>query len=288
MYHLHFQPLFNTMTDHKTQSKLVTPESATNLDLGRRESSRDSTIENGFVLLILSRLRSLNLVALARSKFQVCVRFWYSGRGLKKRVQVPLLPWKKREVISQEKGRAAFGLKPDQKTILIFGGSQGAFFLNEMAPRTIASLKEKVQVIHLTGNVDEIKVREHYAKLNITACVKAFEKEMDFAYAAATVAFCRSGAGTIAELIRFEVPALLIPYPYAADQHQVQNALFLEKTVNGAVHLPESSLTADKLLETVKATFAREMQMKQAIQAFKTQNKKGTLSTLVAEVLKRL
>src|SRR3990167_10126034 len=57
------------------------PKSATNLDLGPRESSRDSTIANGFVLLILSRLRSLNLGALARSKFQVCGRFWYTCGG---------------------------------------------------------------------------------------------------------------------------------------------------------------------------------------------------------------
>lgn len=146
----------------------------------------------------------------------------------KKAVLVHWLPWKKEEKrLEGREAKKLYGLDPDTMTILVFGGSQGASFLNEMAPKAIEILGKKIQAIHLTGLGSEETVRATYERLGIRAAVKPFEKEMAFAYAAADLALCRSGAGTIAELIRYELPALLIPYPFATEDHQKKNGDYL-------------------------------------------------------------
>ncbi|HSX37519.1 MAG TPA: UDP-N-acetylglucosamine--N-acetylmuramyl-(pentapeptide) pyrophosphoryl-undecaprenol N-acetylglucosamine transferase [Chlamydiales bacterium] len=153
---------------------------------------------------------------------------------LKNAVLVEWLPWKKPEPIDPKAARIRLGLDPGKKTLLIFGGSQGASFFNEIIPKVVWEFKKTVQVIHLTGVGQTEAVRSMYEKFEIQACVKPFESEMAVAYSAADIAICRSGAGTIAELIRFAVPALLIPYPFAADEHQRKNGEMLAHVWKGA------------------------------------------------------
>jgi UDP-N-acetylglucosamine--N-acetylmuramyl-(pentapeptide) pyrophosphoryl-undecaprenol N-acetylglucosamine transferase len=168
---------------------------------------------------------------------------------VKKGVMVPLLPWRRGDgPLAKQEARKKYGLQPNRKTILVFGGSQGAAFLNEWAPTAIAQMSERCQVIHLTGLADRDRVFSEYQKLGIDACVKAFENEMMTAYSAADLAFCRSGAGTIAELIRFEIPSLLIPYPFATDDHQRKNGRFLTERLQGARMLIQSEATLDRLV----------------------------------------
>ncbi len=155
----------------------------------------------------------------------------------KNTVFVPLLPWSlPNQEVTKEEALAYFGLKP-QFTILIFGGSQGASFFNEMMPKAITD-----QVIHFTG-----KGSAHYER----GCVKEFEKRMDLAYMAADLVICRSGASTIAELIRYHKPSLLIPFPHSSDDHQKKNAKFITETVRGARMLDQREAKIDRIREEI-------------------------------------
>lgn len=176
----------------------------------------------------------------------------------KKAVYVPLLPWvgKQKELIAPQEARRRYGLDPDLFTILVFGGSQGAVFINKTFCQAAALLHQRgcrFQVIHLTGKEDpEIR----YAG---KAVVKPFEREMSLAYSAADLVVSRCGAGTTAELIRFRKPAIVIPYPYAYD-HQRHNGLFLQ---GGACVLLQTETTPERLadeIETMRGQLAKRRQ----------------------------
>lgn len=157
----------------------------------------------------------------------VAIQLPLVGHKRKNTVFVPLFPWIVQEA-NRDAARLEFGLESNRQTILVFGGSQGAQFLNETIPEVLKG-RSDVQVIHLSGNeASAEEVRKRYKEAQVHAAVKGFESNMALAYAASDFAICRSGAGTTAELIRHKLPALLIPYPFAAEDHQRHNAEFLE------------------------------------------------------------
>ncbi len=108
--------------------------------------------------------------------------------------------------------------------LLVFGGSQGARQLNEAMMDAAPALGADVTVFHQTGEADRERVAAAYADAGVDAEVVAFERDMPARYAWADVALCRAGALTVAELALAGLPALLVPYPYAADDHQRANA----------------------------------------------------------------
>lgn len=115
-------------------------------------------------------------------------------------------------------------------TLLVFGGSQGARRLNDALGAAAGALREAVpglRVIHQTGAADGGRVRERYRDLGVEADVREFIDDMGAAYAQADLVLCRSGATTVAELTALGKPAILVPYPYAADDHQRANATVL-------------------------------------------------------------
>lgn len=112
-------------------------------------------------------------------------------------------------------------------TLLVFGGSQGARRVNQCAVEMLKSLRGmegELGVIHQTGAADLEWVRAAYRELPFEAEVLPFIEKMDEAYARADLVLCRAGAATIAELTVFGKPAILVPYPYAAYDHQRLNA----------------------------------------------------------------
>lgn len=159
---------------------------------------------------------------------------------------VPLLPWNRiSKIMDQKQARALLGLDANKPTFLVFGGSQGAMFINRRIPQV---LPKDAQVIHLAGNDREAAlVTESYSKADIFAIVKSFESNMPSVYAASDYAICRSGAGTVAELIQHGIPALLIPFPHAAENHQHLNAEFLAKKICGATMLCEQFANEESL-----------------------------------------
>lgn len=131
-------------------------------------------------------------------------------------------------------------------TVLVMGGSRGAHAVNEIVSAGMVRAKERglvFHVCHLTGQADESRVRQRYADGGVTADVRAFTHDMPALYEAADLAICRSGAATCAELSAFGVPALLIPFPHAARNHQMENARAMERA-RAADVVPEQDLGA--------------------------------------------
>lgn len=121
--------------------------------------------------------------------------------------------------------RVALGLDAERPVILVVGGSQGASGLNSLVLSALPLLAQKNwQWLHLTGSHDFEKVKSAYAAVGLRAIVKPFLAEMELALAAATAAVSRAGASSLAELAALRLPALLVPFPAAADNHQFFNA----------------------------------------------------------------
>jgi UDP-N-acetylglucosamine--N-acetylmuramyl-(pentapeptide) pyrophosphoryl-undecaprenol N-acetylglucosamine transferase len=151
--------------------------------------------------------------------------------------------------LPKEAALGVFGLAPERRTLLVMGGSQGARGINRSVAAALPHLSDRaVQVIHLAGAEDEAMLGEAYRAAGIPAFVAAFHHKMEQAYSAADLAIARSGAASLTELSHFALPSLLIPYPYAAEDHQTLNARIFEKA-GAALLLPESGLTAEGLAQ---------------------------------------
>jgi len=139
--------------------------------------------------------------------------------------------------------------------LLVFGGSQGAKQINETMMEVAARLDPSLlTVFHQTGAADRERVADAYAKAGIRAEVVDFSHDMPARYAWADLALCRSGALTVAELALAGLPALLVPYPYAADDHQTANARSLAD-VGAARVFDSQTFTADGLEQTLTELF---------------------------------
>jgi UDP-N-acetylglucosamine--N-acetylmuramyl-(pentapeptide) pyrophosphoryl-undecaprenol N-acetylglucosamine transferase len=134
----------------------------------------------------------------------------------------------------------------DRFNILVLGGSQGAHALNLRMVEAAGNLKpqqDKIRIVHQTGAADEALVKKGYADLGFDAQVSAFIDDMSGAYKRADLVVCRAGATTLAEVMVAKKASILIPYPYAADNHQELNArsmveagaslMLLEKGLDG-------------------------------------------------------
>ena len=137
---------------------------------------------------------------------------------------------------------ARLGLERGRMTILVMGGSQGARAINEITASALPWLdewREQMQFVHLSGPRDERFVRDAYERNGFAAKVMSFCDEMELAYSAADLVMARSGAATLTELAAFGLPAILIPYPAAAGNHQLHNARVFERA--GAARVIEQS-----------------------------------------------
>ncbi len=138
--------------------------------------------------------------------------------------------------------------------LLVVGGSLGATALNELLPKAIALLPQenRPQVVHQSGRAHVDALRANYQQAGVEAEVREFIDDMAALYAWCDVAVCRAGAMTVAELACAGVPALLVPFPFAVDDHQTSNADFL--VAGGAAWLmQQKDLTAEKLAAHIAA-----------------------------------
>ena len=135
--------------------------------------------------------------------------------------------------------RKALGLDPSRPTVRIFGGSQGAQSLNT---NMAGALKNTgAQVLHLAGRNKSDETKAIYQRAGVAADVRDYLDDMASAYGAADLVVCRSGASTLSELVAQRLPAVLIPYPYAAADHQNANARVFE-TAGAAIRIEEREL----------------------------------------------
>ena len=167
--------------------------------------------------------------------------------------------------LREELTEAAKSLPPRESAapapfrLLIVGGSMGAHRLNEVAAEALVRLKKNgsgFSVVHLTGRADETAIRAAYAAAGVQADVIAFTTYMAPLYHAADLAICRAGASTCAELAYFGVPALFVPYPRAAMDHQTANARALEK--RGTADMVDESALTPEWLEAYLAQTLRK------------------------------
>ena len=147
--------------------------------------------------------------------------------------------------------------RQDAIHILILGGSQGALVLNQIVPVALARLCEQqpLQIWHQCGERHLDTTMKMYRDANVTAKVVPFVDDMAEAYAWADLVICRAGALTISELAAAGVGSLLVPFPYAVDDHQTKNAQWLAEA-GAAILMPQSSCSVESLLESLQRLLA--------------------------------
>ena len=143
-----------------------------------------------------------------------------------------------------------YAARSGKLNVLVVGGSLGAQAINQAVPQALALMSEELRpnVVHQTGRQHHAAVVQMYQQAGVKADIRAFIDDMAESYAAADLVICRSGALTVAELAAAGVASLLIPFPFAVDDHQTHNARFLSER-GAAVLLPQTALTAEKLAQ---------------------------------------
>lgn len=163
----------------------------------------------------------------------------------------------RKDLVCRERKEAIefFKLKEGKFTILITGGSQGAHRLNTACLEALSTYQNKtdLQVIHICGAQDFSWLLAKYTSLTLTYKLFDFFSFMQYAYSAADLIISRAGATTIAELQKFKVPAILVPYPLAY-AHQLANAQIL-KNIGAAEILLDADLSAKKIKEILQEYF---------------------------------
>jgi UDP-N-acetylglucosamine--N-acetylmuramyl-(pentapeptide) pyrophosphoryl-undecaprenol N-acetylglucosamine transferase len=134
--------------------------------------------------------------------------------------------------------------------ILVVGGSLGAQALNDAVPKALALLKARPQVVHQSGEKHLEALRANYAAAGVEGELVAFIDDMARRYAEADLVICRAGAVTIAELSAGGMASILVPFPFAVDDHQSANARFLAER-GAAILLPQRELGAQRLAQLI-------------------------------------
>jgi UDP-N-acetylglucosamine--N-acetylmuramyl-(pentapeptide) pyrophosphoryl-undecaprenol N-acetylglucosamine transferase len=176
----------------------------------------------------------------------------------------------------------------DIPTLLVLGGSQGAHRVNVLMMEAVEQLQAQgvqFRLIHQTGAADREQVANCYAQLGIEAEVAAFIRDMAGVYGRADLAVSRAGATTCAELAAMGLPALLIPYPYAADDHQVTNGEYYVKG-NGCRLLRESGLTGEILARTISEHLHNREELHTMAANMKTMAMPDATNRIVAECIR--
>jgi UDP-N-acetylglucosamine--N-acetylmuramyl-(pentapeptide) pyrophosphoryl-undecaprenol N-acetylglucosamine transferase len=154
--------------------------------------------------------------------------------------------------LDRQVARQRLGLRTDLPTLLVMGGSQGASGINQAIIKSLPFLHgAPLQVIHLSGARDERLVADNYDREKIPAYISAFHHRMEEVYSAADLLVARAGAASLAEFAAFSLPSILIPFPYAADDHQTRNAEIYARA-QAAVLVKESEITGELLARKIR------------------------------------
>lgn len=189
---------------------------------------------------------------------KICLTY-PSNKNLKsKKVVVTGNPVRGDLVISKDKEQISkrfklFNLKEGKFTILVFGGSQGSRAINQVVTELVISPefdKYSFQIIFVTGTNDFEQIKEDIKAVKDKVFLAPYIFDMVSAYTVADVVICRAGASSISEITLCGIPAILIPYPYAAYKHQEENAYYLKEHQAAEVIL-EKDLNKDKLFNTL-------------------------------------
>ncbi|HAI57927.1 MAG TPA: UDP-N-acetylglucosamine--N-acetylmuramyl-(pentapeptide) pyrophosphoryl-undecaprenol N-acetylglucosamine transferase, partial [Saprospirales bacterium] len=188
--------------------------------------------------------------------------------------------------INREEAKASFGIDNDHKTVLIFGGSLGARRINESVEGAFDMIKRHSEINYIwqVGKMyfDEYSCGVVAALPNIT--VLPFIERMDYAYAAADAVVCRAGALTISEIALINKPAVLIPSPHVAEDHQTKNAMALVN--NDAALMVPNAEAKEKMIPTILELLSDEKLQQYLVCNLKKMGRPDATSEIVGEIFK--
>lgn len=216
------------------------------------------------------------------------IHFSSSAQFLKGKSIPVLLPSRHKQTsLSVEEARISLSLNPECFTLLVFGGSQGARSINQHIRSTLPLLKHlsfPLQLIHITGSVEIAEEMQRLCMtLGIAAYAKDFEVRMKEVWKASTLVIGRSGASTLAEMVHYEVPGIVIPYPHASDGHQKSNAHFLQHEVKGGICLLDEEVTPDLLCMHIAQCEKKLEYYKTSMRHYKEAQHRETLGKVIYE-----
>jgi len=191
----------------------------------------------------------------------------------------------------RESACASLDLQADLQTLMVTGGSQGAQAINDVVlaslPKLLA-LQPQIQILHQVGEKNFAAYKERVDALSGSLetaryHIRAYYDDLATAYATCDLTVCRAGAMTIAELGVSGTPAVFIPYPYAAQDHQTHNARFVESK-GAALVIAQSELTAERLFETVQGLFGDRSKLTAMRAAMSSLGKPAAAASLAAQL----
>jgi UDP-N-acetylglucosamine--N-acetylmuramyl-(pentapeptide) pyrophosphoryl-undecaprenol N-acetylglucosamine transferase len=193
--------------------------------------------------------------------------------------------------ISRKTAAAQFKLNPKLPTLLVTGGSQGALAHNDSIRDALPALlaaSPQIQILHQVGDKN---MEAYRSKLDPSLIdhdryrMLPYIDDLAVAYSMSDVTLCRAGAMTIAELTAKHKPAIFVPYPYAAQDHQMHNGRYMESR-GCAIVIPQNALNADKLVETVLGLLHDDVKLKNMQKAAETMSKPNAASDIATQLKK--
>ena len=213
--------------------------------LGIKIVLHEQNILPGITNRILSRFADRIYVSFAETIIGVTAKkIRFTGNPVRKEIVQCAAMFRNKDIQASKKEK--------KFTIMILGGSQGAHSINMALLEALEYLenRENIFFVHQTGAQDETQVKQRYEKHGIENDTRAFFKDMAHQYQSADLIICRAGATTVAEIKAIGKGVIFIPFPFAADNHQVLNARSLEK-VGAAEMILEKDLSGKVLAERI-------------------------------------
>jgi len=210
---------------------------------------------------------------LSRFATKVFITFEHSRRFLpQEKVIKTGLPVRKsllRSHLDKRQVKESFGFDPTKPVLLIIGGSQGAEFLNRLALDVFSRLS--LQGIHITGEKDRELVSDFYRDKKLPVKVFDFSDKMEYIYTACDVAISRAGASTITELSLFGIPAVFVPFPFSAKDHQFYNAKEIEQ-MGGGIVLRQEHANLERIIKALEHILTNREDLSKNIKMFANPN----------------
>jgi UDP-N-acetylglucosamine--N-acetylmuramyl-(pentapeptide) pyrophosphoryl-undecaprenol N-acetylglucosamine transferase len=147
---------------------------------------------------------------------------------------------------------ARFASRSGPLRLLVVGGSLGAHALNDIVPKALALMQDEVVVLHQSGEKNLETLKQNYLDAGVRGELVAFIDDMARRYAEADLVICRAGAMTVSELSAGGLASVLVPFPFAVDDHQTANARFLADR-GAAFLLPQKDLTPERLAHLIRS-----------------------------------
>jgi UDP-N-acetylglucosamine--N-acetylmuramyl-(pentapeptide) pyrophosphoryl-undecaprenol N-acetylglucosamine transferase len=179
-----------------------------------------------------------------------------------------------------------FGLDPSRQTLLVTGGSQGASGINQLLFKSAPILAGSgIQIIHLTGKNDDRLAAANYQRDDIPHYVAPFHHRMEEAYSASDLVISRAGASSLSEISKFGLPSILIPYPFATDDHQKANAEIYSQA--GAAELVAEKEASPETFANLIATLLKDSDKRDKMSAMARKIAPGAAASNVADVMEK-